>query len=88
MVDDILELLYKKLIVEPSPNLLAMICAFQSIRGLEGISITNEIWYNNYIAALDYYRYIDKRIQNIIMLKKIKIEIFRLIILYNIYERR
>jgi len=72
MVDDILELLYKKLMVEPSPNLLAMICAFQSIRGLEGIPIANEIWHNNYTAALDYYRYIDKRIQNIIMLKKDK----------------
>lgn len=57
MVDDILELLYKKLMIEPSSNLLAMICAFQSIRGLEDISIANEIWYDNYTAAFDYYRH-------------------------------
>ena len=72
MVDDILELLYKKLMTEPSPNLLAMICAFQSIRGLEGVPIANEIWYDHYIAAFDYYRYLDERIQNVIMLKKDK----------------
>ena len=72
MVDDILELLYKKLMIDPSPNLLAMICAFQSIQGLEGIPIANEIWYDNYTAALDYYRYVDKQIQNILKNKNEK----------------
>ena len=66
MNEYILEILYKKQLEDPSPKLSAMIAAYEYTKDLEGIPIGNEIWWDVYNNAFNYYCRINKQIQKII----------------------